>query len=167
MNWILGTLTESSMCVGPQGPIVAYPKIVEPCRELGYKLGPRFGELCSCRCLPDLPGLGCNFHATWGLLFSRSLRRHRWQLSQNTHARLMWNLSSAGSCMFAARPLSLGRARSRGGFLSSGAPCVITRSNYSHNLLGASSQTLLKVHTGWPMCGRRKLFVDFRLEDAF
>ena len=33
--WILGTLSERPMGMAPQGPIVAYPKIVEPWREIG------------------------------------------------------------------------------------------------------------------------------------
>ena len=41
--------------------------------ELGYKVGPRFGEFFSCCCLPLLPGLACSIHATWGLPVSRAL----------------------------------------------------------------------------------------------
>ena len=33
MIWILGTISERPMCMAPQGPIVAYPKIVEPGRD--------------------------------------------------------------------------------------------------------------------------------------
>ena len=33
---------------------------------------PRFGELCSCSCLPLQPELACSIHATWGPSFSRA-----------------------------------------------------------------------------------------------
>ena len=34
--------------------------------ELLYKVGPRFGEICSFCCLPLLPQLACSILATWG-----------------------------------------------------------------------------------------------------
>ena len=35
--------------------------------------GPRFGEFCSCSCLPLLPQLASSIHATWGPPFSGAL----------------------------------------------------------------------------------------------
>ena len=41
--------------------------------ELLYKEGPRFGEFCSCCCLPLLPQLACSILATWGPPYTGSL----------------------------------------------------------------------------------------------
>ena len=40
---------------------------------IGWRTVPRFGQFCSCCCLPLLPQLACNILATWERLFSRSL----------------------------------------------------------------------------------------------
>ena len=44
-----------------------------PSTGLGQKVGPRLGEFRSCCCLPHLPGLACNIHASWGPSSSRTL----------------------------------------------------------------------------------------------
>ena len=43
---------------------------------LGKKVVPMFGELCSCCCLPLLPGFACSIHTTWGPPFRRALYLH-------------------------------------------------------------------------------------------
>ena len=40
--------------------------ITKYCRPRPKKARPRFGEFCSCCCLPLLPGFACRIHATWG-----------------------------------------------------------------------------------------------------
>ena len=44
-----------------------------PSTGIGSKAVPRFGEFCSCCCLPLLPGFACSIHVTWGPPFSRAL----------------------------------------------------------------------------------------------
>ena len=67
----------ANFCTSPYFPLESHCSIVSfsSVRSSGVEnSGPhRFGELCSCSCLPLLPQLAWKIHATWGPLFSSAL----------------------------------------------------------------------------------------------
>ena len=87
------------------------------CTELDYEAIPRFGEFCSCCCLPLMPQLACSILATWqrplrGALYSCTMssgdfrnsiihqaRSNAW-LDRN-HA-LLWRLTTLLNTHFSA-----------------------------------------------------------------